>query len=186
MLAATFTDDDMRSSIRTTANTLASIACASLLGVSVAAAEPTLPKFAATQLTGEKVSSEVLVGQWTLLIVTPSRDAAESTRRWVKSLREAVDTEQFLVRDVLAVDLPFFISEADAVQKAREVIPERYHDQTWLLSKPVLEKALNIPRDSERASVVVLNPAGEVVHLVHGALNEERLSAVVDALPEAT
>ena len=36
--------------------------------------------FMATTLSGEKINSEKLLGQPTLLIVTPSRNAAESTR----------------------------------------------------------------------------------------------------------
>lgn len=171
--------------VRATTNFLVSTFCTSVLIFAASAAEPTLPEFDATQLTGEKVSSKEFVGQRSLLIVTPSRDAAKSTRRWAKALREAVDMQQFLVRDVLAIDLPFFISEADAIEKAKEVIPKRYHDQTWLLGKPVLEKALSIPRDSETAGVIVLNRSGEVVRHVHGSLNEERLRAVVDALTNA-
>ena len=140
------------------------------------------PFFKATALTGERVDSDRLVGQPTLLIVTPSRDAAEATREWVKALRNKIDPDQYFVRDVLAVDLPFFMSEEDAIKHAKEVVPERYHDQTWILNAPVLELALGVPRDSAEACIVVLDHEGRMVARVHGPLTEHRLNTIVEAL----
>lgn len=174
--------DDRQSSPRRPVKSRAVLLCAGWLWLAAAVAQSGIPSFEATSLTGEKVSSDVLIGQWTLLIVTPSRDAAESTRRWAEALRGAEDMEHYLVRDVLAIDLPFFMSEADAIEKAREAVPERFHEQTWLLNAPVLEKALGIPRDSDHASVFVLNETGEIVSRVDGEFNDERLGVITDTL----
>ena len=43
-----------------------------------------MPDFTATALTGEKVSAAQLIGQPTILIVTPSKDAAKNTRLWAE------------------------------------------------------------------------------------------------------
>lgn len=50
-----------------------------------------IPDFTATALTGEKVSAAQLIGQPTILIVTPSRDVAKDTRLWAEALRKNVD-----------------------------------------------------------------------------------------------
>lgn len=139
------------------------------------------PAFTATTLTGEKVESSKLLGQPTLLVVTPSKEAAESTRQWVNALREQLDTSKYRVRDVLAIDLPFFMSEEDAIGRAKEKVPDRYHDQTWILDSTVIEEALKIPQDSEEAAVVVLDAEGKVVAQVHGSPTDGRLNEVVRA-----
>ncbi len=105
-----------------------------------------IPDFTATALTGKKVSAAQLIGQPTILIVTPSKAAAEDTRQWANALRENLDQKSIRIRDVLAIDLPFFMSEADAIGIAKEKIPARYHDQTWILAETRLETALNIPK----------------------------------------
>lgn len=86
------------------------------------------------------------------------------------------------IRDVLAVDLPFFMSEADAIGRAREKIPARYHDQTWLLAETGLETALNIPTGSASAFVLVLDSEGQIVARVSGAPSEQRISQVRSAV----
>lgn len=141
-----------------------------------------IPNFTATALTGEKISATQLIGQPTILIVTPSKDAAKSTRLWAEALRKNVDQSAVRIRDVLAIDLPFFMSEADAIGRAKDVIPARYHDQTWILSESSLESALNIPRDSAKAFVFVLDAQGEVIARVDGAPNEAKISEVKTAL----
>lgn len=137
-----------------------------------------IPEFTATALTGEKVSAAQLIGQPTILIVTPSTDAAKHTRLWAKALRKNIDQTQVRIRDVLAIDLPFFMSEEDAIGRAKEKIPARYQDQTWILSESSLESALNIPRNSARAFVFVLDAQGKVIARVEGAPNEAKIREV--------
>lgn len=141
-----------------------------------------IPGFTAAALTGEKVSAAQLIGQPTILIVTPSKDAAKDTRLWVEALRKNVDQSNVRIRDVLAIDLPFFISEEYAIAQAKEKIPARYHDQTWLLTESNLKSALNIPRDSVRAFVFVLNTQGKVITRVEGEPNDAKVSKVKKAV----
>ena len=140
------------------------------------------PSFMATTLGGEKVDSDKLIGQPTLLILTPSRNAAESTRKWADTLRSKIDQSKYRVRDVLAVNLPFFMSEQDAIGRAKEKIPKRYHDQTWILNSQIMENALGVPSDSEQAVIVVLDKNGNLVSQVHGKVNTARMSEITDAL----
>jgi peroxiredoxin len=141
-----------------------------------------IPHFMATALTGEKVSAAQLIGQPTILIVTPSKDAAKDTRLWAEALRKNIDQSAVRIRDVLAIDLPFFMSEEDAIGRAKEKIPARYQDQTWILNESILESALNIPRDSAKAFVFVLDAQGKVIARVEGEPNDANVSKVEKAV----
>lgn len=83
---------------------------------------------------------------------------------------------------MLAIDLPFFMSEEDAIDRAEVKILARYHDQTWILSELNLESALNIPRDSAKAFVFVLDAQGKVIARVEGESNDAKLSEVEKAV----
>lgn len=141
-----------------------------------------IPNFTATVLTGEKVSSAQLIGQPTILIVTPSTDAATDTRLWAEALRKNVDQSGVRIIDVIAIDLPFFMSEEDAIVRAKEKIPMRYQDQTWILSESNLESALNIPSSSAKAFVFVLDAQGKVLARVEGEPDDAKLMEIKQAL----
>jgi hypothetical protein len=138
--------------------------------------------FTATSLTYEKVDSSALLGQPTLLIITPSKAAADSTKAWTNALEKALEGKKLRIRAVLTIDLPFFMSEADAVSSAREVVPERYYDQTWILNSQIMEKALDIPTESKRAAVLILDASGSIISRVHGQLTDVRLEVIVHAV----
>ena len=171
---------------RATALTL--FAMLTLCGQPAIAGDAPWPSFTATTLNGEKIDSDKLLGQPTLLILTPSRDAAESTREWANALRAKIDESEYRVRDVLAVDLPFFMSEGDAIGRAKEAVPKRYHDQTWILNSQVMESALRVPSDSHEAVICVLDKNGILVSQVHGRVATERMIVIIaapSALPHA-
>lgn len=73
------------------------------------------------------------------------------------------------------------MSEQDVIGRAKEAIPEHYHGQTWILNKAVLEKALEVPRDSHNAAIAILDSKGEIVAQVHGPPTDERLNTLVAA-----
>jgi hypothetical protein len=138
--------------------------------------------FTATSLTNEKVDSGVLLGQPTLLIITPSKAAGDSTKAWTNALEKALEGKKLRIRAVLTIDLPFFISEADAVSSAREVVPARYYDRTWILDSQIMEEALDIPTESKRAAVLILDASGSIIARVHGRLTDLRLEVIVRAV----
>ncbi|GHA19750.1 hypothetical protein [Oceanisphaera arctica] len=143
-----------------------------------AAPNSPIPSFEATALSGEKITDAKLIGQPMILIITPSKAAAGDTRKWANALRENLDPKSIRIRDVLAVDLPFFMSEADAIGRAKEKIPARYYDQTWILDETSLETALNIPTGSASAYVIVLDSEGQIIARVSGAPTEQSISQV--------
>jgi hypothetical protein len=138
--------------------------------------------FTATSLTYVKVDSSVLLGQPTLLIITPSKAAADSTKAWTNALEKALESKKLRIRSVLTIDLPFFMSEADAIASARKVVPERYYDQTWILDSQIMEKALDIPTGSKLAAVLILDASGSIIARVHGQLTDLRLAVITRAV----
>lgn len=166
--------------LRITALTL--IAMLALYRLPAIAGSVPWPSFTATMLSGDKVDSDKLLGQPTLLILTPSRDAAESTREWANTLRSKIDQSKYRIRDVLAVDLPFFMSEEDAIGVAKKKVPQRYHDQTWILNSQVMEAALEVPSDSDEAVIIVLDKNGHLISQVHGKVTTLRMSEITNAL----
>jgi predicted transcriptional regulator len=100
----------------------------------------------------------------------------------VKALRSKIDQSKYRVRDVLAVDLPFFMSEEDAIERTKEKVPKRYHDQTWILNSQIMEDALGVPSDSEEAVIVVQDTNGNLVSQVHGTVTTARMNDIIDAL----
>lgn len=173
----------MKTTCHTTIRSLSvTLAVMFLAATARAAPDGPIPAFEATALTGETVTSAGLIGQPTILIVTPSTAAAGDTRKWAEALRKNIDPRSIRIRDVLAIDLPFFMSEADAIGRAKEKIPARYHDQTWILAEPTLEKALGIARDSESAFVFVLDPQGRIIARASGAPTKESIGQIGSAV----
>lgn len=146
-----------------------------------ASAPAALSEFDATSLAGKRVGVDALLGQPTVLIVTPSRDAAESTRAWAQALRGRLAPAQVRIRDLIAIDLPFFMSRDDALARAKEKIPARYHDMTWLSTDTTIERAFGIPRDAGEATVLVLGPRGQVHARASGMPTDAATDRIVDA-----
>ncbi len=169
---------------RPTSKLIVGAACALFFAAQWVGAAPNspIPSFEATALSGEKITDAKLIGQPTILIVTPSKGAAEDSRKWANALRENLDTKSIRIRDVLAVDLPFFMSEADAIGRAKAAIQARYHDQTWILDETSLETALNIPTGSASAYVIVLDSEGQIIARVSGPPTELRVVQVKSAV----
>ena len=165
---------------------IAGIALAALSFTGAAAAAPgsptsPIPAFEATSLTGKSIHRSDLLGQPTVLIVTPGRNAGAPTRAWVKALRSELG-KGARMRDLIAVDLPFFMDERDAISRAKAKIPKRYYDQTWLTSKDTLTTALGVGSDAAHAQVFVLDAQGRVAAHVRGDPTDEHLDQLRSAL----
>lgn len=75
--------------------TLILFAMLTLCGQPAIAGHAPWPSFTATTLKGEKIDSEKLLGQPTLLILKPSREAAESTREWANASRAKIVESEY-------------------------------------------------------------------------------------------
>ncbi|MFL1495118.1 hypothetical protein [Pseudomonas antarctica] len=85
--------------------------------------------FTATALTGEKVSAAQLLGQSTILIVTPSTDAAKSTGLWAEALRKNIDPTRGHIRDVLATCSAYFSHLTQPLTVGRVTVGAAYRTE---------------------------------------------------------
>lgn len=141
-----------------------------------------IPEFEAITLNGKSISSQALRGKPSILIITPSRGAAAETRAWVEALQKNIDLKNTNIRDIIALDLPFFMDTQDAIPIAKKKIPSQYYDQTWMLSKPILENRLGIPVESESAFLLVVNSELKVTLKLQGAPDSSKISQINAAM----
>lgn len=161
--------------------TLLGLVCCAFLQ-SPAWADSSLPPFQAIALNGDSVTADKLIGQPSILIVTPSRDAAPGTRQWAQTLRKDIDPGKVKVYDALTISLPFFMTPEDAIDIARKKIPSQYYDQTWLLTDGKLESGMNIPSASSDPFLFVLDAAGHVKARVQGTPSDQHVEEIRKAL----
>ena len=114
-------------------------------------------------LEGQETTYDQLIQSKSIFIYTPSRNAAESTREWVKVLQPLADNDGIIIRDILAVSVPFFIDQKTVLKKARKKIPKKYWDQTWVNINGEIEEVLNAGAHRQDAIVMVVDMEGNVV-----------------------
>lgn len=142
-----------------------------------------LSNFQATSLTGQAKTDEDLTGSPTVLIVTPTRAAGNASSSWGTQLEGKIPAGTQL-RGVIAVELPFFISEQMALDQARSQLPRRSWDQTWLVTGEKLEQSLGVPSEAGEPYVLVLDAQGQVVAKENGTATQQKVSRVLNAIPQ--
>lgn len=156
------------------------------LVTSMAASAPalgeTFPPFQGMSLTGVPISKADLTGKQAILIVTPSQKAVRETQLWAQVLDAHIDQRTVLIRDILAIELPFYMSHEALVKRVKEKIPVQYHHQTWIPDNTHVKHALHIPTRAANTYVFVLDADGNVVRRIKGPPNQTRLAAVKQAL----
>jgi hypothetical protein len=155
------------------------------VAVSVAApplsAETLVPPFKARALSGGHRTEQDLLGQPTVLVITPTKTAARESKRWGEELQEAMPPRVAL-RALLAVDIPFFVPDDFAVRKAQEKVPARLWDRTWLLTHGKIEEKLGLPDGAAEPFVFALDADGRIVARTRGAVTTEKIRLIADAL----
>jgi len=138
--------------------------------------------FDAINLNGENVSSQELIGQPTVLILTPSQDAATSTERWADSLSAHIGDSEALIRCVVTMKLPFFLSADDVLDRAQDKVASRYHGMTWLLESTSFDRSLGVKPDSSTTCVALLDSTGNLVYRIHGAPSKRNIRQLLTNL----
>ncbi len=90
------------------------------------------------------------------------------------------------VIDILAIQLPFFISENTAIEEAKKKIPKQYWSRTWFVSGSNLEQGLGIAAESEKVRVIVLSAASEIIAKVSGPPTDDKVDKIKNTLLTAT
>lgn len=164
------------------------LAAISSLGVLLSTAAPAalpvgqqLPFFVGTDLTGTQRRSSELTGQPTVVIAATSRAASGEAQAWAQELVERHGDDVPLVT-LIAIDLPFFISNDLALGKAREKIPHKYWEQTWLGGEGDIQHALQLEPGSGSPFVFTLDSQGRITTTVHGRVGDPEASRIWQAM----
>ncbi|EPX58970.1 hypothetical protein D187_003347 [Cystobacter fuscus DSM 2262] len=136
-----------------------------------------LPFFVGTDLTGTQRRSSELTRQPSVVIAATSRAASGEAHSWARALIERYGNNIPLVT-LIAIDLPFFISDDLARGKAREKIPHEYWEQTWLGGEGDIQRALQLEPDSEVPYVFTLDSQGRISAAVHGPVGAPESSRI--------
>ncbi|WP_126936249.1 MULTISPECIES: hypothetical protein [Corallococcus] len=139
-----------------------------------------LPEFSARDLTNGKHASEELKGRPTLLVVITNKDAGAQMRGWFDAADQHV-SDSVHRQSLLALKLPFFVSEGTARGKAKGQVPQSYWQDTWLDKNGDMAKALGLS-PSETPYVLALDAEGRVLASVHATADSQEARTIWSAL----
>jgi hypothetical protein len=143
-----------------------------------------VPRFKATALSGERKTERDLLGEQTVLVLTPTRRAAKECKAWGETLERALPSRIGLWA-LLALDRPFFVSENYALRKAQEKVPQLRWEQTWLLTHGNVEKHLGVPSKADEPYIFAINSDGRIVAESQGTVTPEKIEHIARALRAA-
>ncbi|MBZ4329846.1 hypothetical protein [Corallococcus sp. AS-1-12] len=139
-----------------------------------------LPAFSAHDLTNGKHASDELKGRPTLMVVITDKDAGSQMRGWFDAADQHVpDTVHR--QSLIALKLPFFVSEGAARGKAKGQVPREFWEDTWLDKNGGMAKALGLS-SSETPYVLALDAQGRVLASVHATVDSPDARTIWSAL----
>lgn len=140
-----------------------------------------LPFFVGTDLTGTQRRSSELTGQPAVVIAATSRSASSEAQAWANEIVQRQGGGVPLVT-LMAIDLPFFISDGMALGMARDKIPHAYWKQTWLGGEGDIQRALQLEPGSDSPYVFTLDSQGRITAAVHGRVGDPEASRIWRAM----
>ena len=129
-------------------------------------------------LKGQETTYDQLITTNSVFIYTPGRGAVESTRNWVKVLEPMATEHDIHIRDILAVNVPFFIDQKTVLKRARKKIPKRYWDQTWININGDIEEVINAGANRDEAIVMIVDQNGNVISRFLGDADAGKLDTI--------
>ncbi|MBN8468691.1 hypothetical protein JYJ95_19435 [Corallococcus exiguus] len=139
-----------------------------------------LPEFSARDLTSGPHASGELKGRPTLLVVITDKDAGDQMRGWFDAADQHVP-DSVHRQSLIALKLPFFVSEGTARGKAKGQVPKDYWKDTWLDKSGGMAKALGLS-SSDTPYVLALDAEGRVLASVHAKVDSPEARAIWSAL----
>ena len=141
----------------------------------------TLPSINAHDVTDANQELPALLAnrERTLLVAITDRGGGDAMRAWFKKADQLAPASNRV--SILSLDLPFFVSDNYARNKARQEVPERWWSQTLMDTDQKLAKALDL-QDSKTPYEFVLDASGKVLASIHANVNGPGGEAIWQAL----
>lgn len=140
-----------------------------------------LPRFKATALSGERKTEKDVLGQQTVLVITPTRGAARECKHWGETLERMLPA-RIALWALLALERPFFVPDKYVLRKAQEKVPSNLWDRTWLVTHGNVEKHLGVPSQAEEPYVFAVSSEGRIVARARGTVTPEKIDGIARAL----
>jgi hypothetical protein len=132
-------------------------------------------------LSGERRTEQDILGQQTVLVITPTRGAARECKAWGETLERQLPTHIALWA-LLAIDKPFFVPEKYVLRKAQEKVPPSLWERTWLLTHGNVEKHLGVPSNADEPYVFAFDSDGRIVARAKGCVTAGKIDDIARAL----
>ena len=169
-----------------TAAAFAAIALGSAPSQSFADPRPgaATPTFSAEDLNGRSRSSRELTQRPTVVVVCTSADASRAADAWLQQAH-AHAHGQVRVITVVALRLPFFVSQGMVRGRARPQVHGQEWGNTWIDIHGDVQRALGVADGSATPYVFSVDASGHVVASVHANVNHPSASAVLASIETA-
>lgn len=137
-----------------------------------------IPEFSAFDLNGSRRTSSDWLKQPAVVLIIPSRKSSVEADRWVQELVPSVAEDSLL--GLIALDLPFFVSEGRARRKARSSIPREAWSRTLLAGTGEVRELLGL-QPGPHPYVVIVNERGIVTWIFRGPPRSRDVRQAVSA-----
>lgn len=162
------------------AGALLALGLAARASEAVPVAGRAVPSFEVRDLEGTRHSQRDLTGHWTVVLAMTDKDIGPSVAAWSQRITPRAPGGTCVVT-FAALDLFALIPSSTIVSQAREETPRRLWAEVWFSRDGSLARSLGLP-SSEEPYVLVVSPAGVVMAVEHGVVNEAALGRVLRAL----
>jgi hypothetical protein len=141
------------------------------------------PSFDAEDLNGRAHSSRELAQRPTVVVVCTSADASSAANAWLQQAKNRAHG-QVRVVTLVALRLPFFVSQGMVRGRARPQVNPGEWTNTWIDVHGHVQSALGISDGSATPYVFTVDAQGRVVASVHAPVNHPSASAIMSAIDQ--
>jgi len=143
------------------------------------------PAFTAIDLNGHVHSSRELAQHPTLVVVCTSGDASRAADEWLQRAHAQMAHAGVRVITVVALSLPFFVTDGMVRDRARPQTPNAAWGDTWIEIHGNAQRALGVSDGSSTPYVFTVDSTGHVLASVHVAVQHPNAHAIFASLVNA-
>jgi hypothetical protein len=144
----------------------------------------TAPSFDVEDLNGRSHSSREFAQRPTVVVVCTSADASSAANAWLQQAKNRAHG-QVRVVTLVALRLPFFVSQGMVRGRARPQVNQQEWGNTWIDIHGSVQNALGLSDGSATPYVFTVDSTGHVVASVHAPVNHPAANAIMSAIDQA-
>jgi hypothetical protein len=130
-------------------------------------------------------SSREFVQHPTVIIVCTSADAQSAAAAWLRRAREQSTQGSVHVITIVALHLPFFVSDAMVMNRARPQVSPGDWGTTWIDVHGDAQRALGVADGSATPFVFTVDTSGRVLASVHATVEHPSARTIFTSVDPA-